>query len=93
VPYSQGNRILDFFKFSDEGRKNTHEHISQFLEHLGDLSDRKAYRVRLFMLSLTSTTFAWYTTLPPNSINSWKELEQKFQEHFFSGEHELELAD
>jgi hypothetical protein len=32
-------------------------------------------------------------TLPPNSINSWDELEQKFYEHFFSGEHELELAD
>jgi hypothetical protein len=32
-------------------------------------------------------------TLPPNSIKSWHELEQKFHEHFFSGEHELELAD
>jgi hypothetical protein len=29
----------------------------------------------------------------PNSINSWEELEWKFYEHFFLGEHELELAD
>jgi hypothetical protein len=62
-----------------------HEHISLFLEHLGELADREAYCVHLFMLSLTSTAFAWHTTLPPNYINSWKELEQKFQEHFFSG--------
>jgi hypothetical protein len=27
------------------------------------------------------------------SINSWEVLERKFHEHFFSGEHELELAD
>jgi hypothetical protein len=44
-------------------------------------------------LSLTGTAFVWYATLPPNSMNSWEEFEQKFHEHFFSGEHELELAD
>jgi hypothetical protein len=43
-------------------------------------------------LSLTDTAFAWYAALPPNSINSWEELERKFHEHFFSGEHELELV-
>jgi hypothetical protein len=93
VPYPQGVRILDFSKFSDEGGKSTHEHISQYLAHLGELADREAYRVCLFSLSLTGTAFVWYATLPPNSINSWEELEQKFHEHFFSGEHELELAD
>jgi hypothetical protein len=35
VPYPQGTRIPDFTKFSGEGRKRTHEHISQFLAHLG----------------------------------------------------------
>jgi hypothetical protein len=50
-------------------------------------------RVRLFSLSLTSTAFAWYAALPPNSINSWNELESKFHKHFFTGEYELGLAD
>jgi hypothetical protein len=86
VPYLQGVRIPDFSKFSCEGGKSTHEHISQYLAHLGELADREAYRVRLFSLSLTGTAFAWYATVPPNSINSWEELEQKFHEHFFSGE-------
>jgi hypothetical protein len=91
VSYPQGTRIPDFSKFYVEGRKSTHEHISQFIAHLGELADGEAYRVRLFSLSLTA--FAWYVALPPNSINSWEELEWKFHEHFFSGEHELELAD
>jgi hypothetical protein len=93
VPYPQETRIPDFSKFSSEGGKSTHEHISQFIAHLGELADGEAYRVRLFSLSLTDTAFAWYAALPPNSINSWGELERKFYEHFFSGEHELELAD
>jgi hypothetical protein len=37
--------------------------------------------------------FAWYATLPPNSILSWGDLEQKFHDHFFSGDYELNLVD
>jgi hypothetical protein len=57
------------------------------------LADTEAFRVRLFSLSLTGTVFAWYATLPPNSILSWGELEQKFHDHFFSGDYELDLVD
>jgi hypothetical protein len=69
------------------------EHIGQFLAHLGELADGKAFRVHLFFLSLIGTTFAWYTALPPNSVNSCNDLESKFYEHFFFGEYELGLAD
>jgi hypothetical protein len=31
--------------------------------------------------------------LPPNSNSSWNDLEDKFHEHFFFGEYELELVD
>jgi hypothetical protein len=57
------------------------------------LADTEAFRVRLFSLSLTGTAFTWYVTLPPNSILSWGDLEQKFHEHFFSGDYELDLVD
>jgi hypothetical protein len=76
----------------DQG-KNTREHIGQFLAQLGELADTEAFRVRLFSLSLTGTTFAWYATLSPNSILSWGDLEQKFHDHFFSGDYELDLVD
>jgi hypothetical protein len=57
------------------------------------LADGEAFRVHLVSLSLTGTTFTWYATLPPNSINSENDLESKFYEHLFSKEHELGLAD
>jgi hypothetical protein len=74
-------------------KKNTREHIGQFLAQLGELADTEAFRVRSFSLSLTGTAFAWYATLPPNSISSWGELEQKFHDYFFSGDYELDLVD
>jgi hypothetical protein len=49
--------------------------------------------MRLFSLSLTKTTIAWYATLPPNSILSWGDLEQKFHDYFFFGDYELDLVD
>ena len=46
-----------------------------------------------FLYPLLVPLFAWYAALPPNSINSWNELESKFHEHFFAGEYELGQAD
>jgi hypothetical protein len=92
-PYLQGTRIPEFAKFLGDQEKNTREHIGQFLAQLGELADKEAFRVRLFSLSLTETAFAWYATLPPDSILSWGDLEQKFHDHFFSGDYELDLVD
>jgi hypothetical protein len=72
-PYPQETRIPEFPKFLGDQGKSTHEHIGQFLAQLGDIAG--AFRVRLFSLSLIGTAFAWYTTLPPNSILSWGDLE------------------
>jgi hypothetical protein len=40
-----------------------------------------------FPLSLTNTTFAWFTSLPTCSIGSWVELEEIFHEHLYIGVH------
>jgi hypothetical protein len=47
----------------------------------------------LFSLSLTGTAFAWFSSLAPNSIDSWDQLEQKFHDHFFSGSYQIKLTD
>jgi hypothetical protein len=70
-PYPQGTRIPEFANFLGDQGKCTREHIGQFLAQLGELADTEAFRVRLFSLSMTGTTFAWYAILPPNSISSW----------------------
>jgi hypothetical protein len=44
-------------------------------------------------VSLTGTAFPWFSSLAPNSIDSWDQLEQKFHDHFFSGIYQLKLID
>jgi hypothetical protein len=51
------------------------------------------HKIRMFPLSLTGAAFNWFTSLPPNSIDSWVSLEQKFHGYFYNGEVELRLSD
>jgi hypothetical protein len=46
----------------------------------------------MFLLSLTGAAFNWFTSLPPNSIDSWVRLEQKFHDYFYNGVVELRLS-
>ena len=66
--------------------------MGQYLAQLGEASSSEALAVRMFPLSLTGTTFSWFASLAPGSINSWLDLEKKFHEHFFSGCNELKLS-
>jgi hypothetical protein len=59
---------------------------------LGEVSSIDALKVRLFSLSLTGTVFSWFSSLSPNSIDSWEQLERKFNDHFYSSENELKLS-
>ena len=42
---------------------------------------------------MTGTTFSWFSSLAPNSIRNWAQLEHKFHDHFFIGETEAKLLD
>jgi hypothetical protein len=50
------------------------------------------HKIRIFLLSLTGAAFNLFTSLPPNSIDSWVSLEQKFHDYFYNGEVELRLS-
>jgi hypothetical protein len=52
VPYPQGARIPEFSKFSGENGRSTHEHIGQFLVHLGELADGKHFVFIYFLYPL-----------------------------------------
>jgi hypothetical protein len=60
---------------------------------LGEASADEAFRIRYFPLSLTGTVFTWFTSLPTHSICSWKDLEQKFHAHYYTGINEKKLID
>jgi hypothetical protein len=68
APYPLYWRVPEFSKFDSESSKGTWEHINQYISQLGEASASIALRVRLFSLSLTGTTFAWFSSLPANSI-------------------------
>ena len=44
-------------------------------------------------LSLTGTTSSWFSSLAPNSIQSWNQMERKFHDHFYNGHNEAKLSD
>jgi hypothetical protein len=46
----------------------------------------------MFPLSLSGTAFTSFTSLAPNSIFIWAQLEQKFHEYFYSSNTELRLS-
>ena len=68
VAYPAGFRLPDFVKFSGED-------ISQYLAQLGEAGSINELKVHLFSLFLTGTAFSWFSSLAPNSIGSWEQLE------------------
>jgi hypothetical protein len=90
------NRVkvpTEFTKFSGQDDTNTVEHIAWYLMQLGEASTDEAFRIRYFPLSLTGPAFTWFTSLPAHSICSWKDLEQKFHAHYYTGSNEKKLID
>jgi hypothetical protein len=84
---------LHLAKFTSDGAKTTYEHTGQFLAHVNDVGITDVHKIRMFPLSLTGAAFNWFTSLPPNSIDSWVSLEHKFHDYFYNGEVELRLSD
>jgi hypothetical protein len=92
LPYPRDERVPEFSEFSMEDGKSTLEHVGQFILQCGEASANDALKLKMFHLSLSSTAFTWFTSLAPNSIFTWAQLEQKFLEYFYSGDTELILS-
>ncbi|KAK1648899.1 hypothetical protein QYE76_066704 [Lolium multiflorum] len=83
IPLPPKYRLPDFTKFSGSDGSSSIEHVSRYLcASMISASDR--LRVRYFSQSLTGSAFGWYTSLPPNSIQTWKQLEERFHEQYHS---------
>jgi hypothetical protein len=50
-------------------------------------------QVRFFSQSLTGPAFGWYISLGPNSIRTWKQLEEQFHIQYHSEAAEAGIAD
>ena len=68
----------DFVVFIGEEDQSIVEHVGRFLAQCEEAETNEYLRLRLFPLSLSRTTFTWYTNLPANSIQTWAEMERQF---------------
>jgi hypothetical protein len=59
---------------------------------MGDANSADYLKVRPFPLTLSGISFSWFSALAPGSILTWTHLEQRFHDHFYSGENELKLS-
>jgi hypothetical protein len=75
IPYPRGVQVPDLAKFTGDDAKATYEHVGHFLVQVNDIGIIDMHKVRLFLLSLTRTAFNWFTSLPPNSVDTWASLE------------------
>jgi len=93
LPFPHKYKVPDFTKFSGQGDVSIVEHVNRFIMQCGEVRNQDALRVRLFSMSLLGSPFAWFTTLPANSISYWADLEKQFHQFFYSGICEVKLTD
>ncbi|RLN23454.1 retrotransposon protein, putative, unclassified [Panicum miliaceum] len=92
LPFPHRYKVPDFTKFSGTEDTSTVEHINRFIIQCGEAATQDALRVRLFSSSLSGSAFQWFTTLPPNSIVTWADLEKQFHKYFYAGVHEMKIS-
>jgi hypothetical protein len=78
IPLPPMYRLLEFTKFNGSEGSSSIEHVRQYLAQLGMISVLDPLWVRFFSQSLTRPAFGWYTSLGPDSIRTWKQLEEQF---------------
>ncbi|XP_058775588.1 uncharacterized protein LOC131649855 [Vicia villosa] len=89
----RGWKIPKYTKFGGETGESTVEHIAKYLTESGDMANNESLRVKYFPSSLTKVAFTWFTTLPPNSVDSWPKLEKLFHEQFYEGHSKISLVE
>ncbi|XP_050877490.1 uncharacterized protein LOC127081262 [Lathyrus oleraceus] len=89
----RGCKIPKFTKFSGDTSESTIEHIARYMTEAGDLANSENLRMKYFPSSLTKNAFMWFTTLPPNSIDAWPQLERLFHEQFYMGQTKISLKE
>ncbi|XP_058741809.1 uncharacterized protein LOC131614204 [Vicia villosa] len=89
----RGHKVPKFTKFSRDTSKSTTEHIARYMTEAGDLANNEDLRMKYFPNSLTKNAFTWFTMLPPNSIDTWAQLERLFHEQFYIGQTNISLKE
>ncbi|XP_057418292.1 uncharacterized protein LOC130712479 [Lotus japonicus] len=93
VELPRGWKVPKFTKFSGNSGESTVEHVARYQIEVGDLSNNEDLKMKYISSSLTKNAFTWFTTLQPNSVHTWAQLERVFHEQFFRGECKVSLKE
>uniref|UniRef100_J3ME20 Retrotransposon gag domain-containing protein n=1 Tax=Oryza brachyantha TaxID=4533 RepID=J3ME20_ORYBR len=93
VPLPHRYIVSDFSKFSGQDRISTIEHVSGFLAYCGEASAEDAFTMHFFPMPLSGSTFTWFSSLPPNLVRNWADLEKQFHKYFFARVQQMTLTD
>ncbi|KAM1427250.1 hypothetical protein ACFXTO_019839 [Malus domestica] len=89
--YPKDFKIPNFSLFAGKSSISLLEHVARFTAQYGDVNN-DFHKLQLFNFSLTSSAFAWYINLPPNSIQNWEELVEKFHEQYYRSRMEMSVS-
>lgn len=89
IELPRGWKIPKFTKLASDTSKSAIEHIAQYQSEVGDLANNENLKMKYFPNSLTKNSFTQFTTLPPNSIYNWNQLDRVFHEQFYMGKPKL----
>src|SRR4051812_34262749 len=89
----RGWKVPKFTKFAGETGESTVEHIARFQTEAGEIANNENLKMKYFPSSLTKNAFTWFTTLSPQSLFSWNQLERLFHEQFYMGQSKISLKE
>uniref|UniRef100_A0A2N9FSW0 Retrotransposon gag domain-containing protein n=1 Tax=Fagus sylvatica TaxID=28930 RepID=A0A2N9FSW0_FAGSY len=90
-PYPEKYIVPTFSLFN--GRKgSTLVHISKFIDSMGAYTGNGDLCLREFSKSLNDRAYTWYTTLPPRSVKTWKDMVELFCGKYFQVEEKITLV-
>jgi hypothetical protein len=93
IPLPPKYQLPELTKFNGSEGSSSIEHVSRYLAQLGMISVSNPLRVRFFSQSLIGPAFGWYTSLGPDLIRTWKQLEKQFHIQYHSEAAEAGFAD
>jgi hypothetical protein len=67
-------------------------HISKFIDSMGAYAGNGDLCLREFSKSLDDRAYIWYTTLPPESVKTWEDMDELFCGKHFQAKEKITLV-
>lgn len=91
IPLPKGYTSPTFTLY--DGTGNAREHVSRFLEALGEHEHNHVVRLKEFSKSLKGRAYTWYNNIAPGTINNWGEMINAFYMKYFFVSEQVTLFD